>query len=119
MSSMRETLDEKLARFEELEQKLIDPVLQEISVGQAFEQCIPVVLMQIYEARQHDRIGRIKDGVEPPGQRRGAGWPKVNNIGSIDGDVSIGPDVAVRVDGDDVAIVNKRACHKINRLGYG
>ena len=94
-------------------EEFADPVLEQISVTESLEQRVPVMLVHIDEAGQHDCTGGIDDLIEAAGRGRALARAHRGDLGAVDGDKAAGEYRAPRIDGHDVAILDERSCHRL------
>src|SRR4051812_4094947 len=94
-------------------EEITDPVLEQISVTESLEERVPVMLVHIDEARQHDSTGGMDDLVETVGRGRALARADRGDQGAVDGDKAAGEYRAPRVDGHDVAILDERSRHRL------
>src|SRR5262249_60556243 len=66
------------------QEEVRDPVLQQVPVGQALEQRVPVVLVHVDEAGQDDAAPRIEDLIETVGGGRVIAGPDGGDPCAID-----------------------------------
>src|SRR4029077_2812508 len=93
-------------------QEFADPVLEQISVTESLEERVPVMLVHIDEAGQHDCTGGIDDLIEAAGRGRALAGADGGDLGAVDGDKAAGEHRASRIDGHDVAILDERSRHR-------
>ena len=94
-------------------EEFTDPVLEQISVTESLEQRVPVMLVHIDEAGQHDCTGGIDDLIETVGRRRALARADRGDQRIVDGDKAAGEYRAPRIDCHDVAIFDERARHRL------
>ena len=107
-----------LAQVErERQQELRHPVFQQVAVGQPLEQRVPVMLVHVDEAGQHDCAARVDHLVERVALGRLRRRADCRDAGAVDRDVTIRKDIAPGIDGDDVAVGDQCAGHSVDPCG--
>ena len=96
------------------QQDVGDPVLQQVAVGHALEQRVPVVLVHVDQAGHHDRAGRVDHFIKAVRPRRLCGRPHGGNPGAIDRDKALGMDAARAVHRNDITVRDQYTGHDAN-----
>src|SRR5215213_9698135 len=95
----------------ERQQETADPVFQQESVGQAFEQRVPVMLVHVDQTGQDDAAAGVNHLIEAAPRRCLVCRPGGVDVLAIGGDIAARKYIALRIDRDHVSVFYEDARH--------